>query len=207
MTRARAGWSLMTLLALGVAAYALGNALWPDMRTPFVAALFSEKTLRAFGHLAAGGIALATGAFQFSSALRAGKPGLHRVLGRIYLTAVFISGLSALLLAPVSAGGPAAHFGFGLLGALWVFTAFVAFERARAGDYASHRAWMIRSYALCLAAVTLRVYLPLGLGPLGVPFEQAYPAIAWLCWVPNLILAEWLLVAPSASGVQSGSTA
>ena len=27
----------------------------------------------------------------------------------------------------------------------------------------------------------------------GVPFEVAYPAIAWLCWVPNLLVVEWLL--------------
>ena len=76
---------------------------------------------------------------------------------------------------------------------------FKAYERARARDYVAHRAWMIRSYALCLGAVTLRVYLPLSLGPLGLPFEQAYPAIAWVSWVPNLILAEWLLIGPPAA--------
>jgi hypothetical protein len=44
-----------------------------------------------------------------------------------------------------------------------------------------------------LAAVTLRLYLPLAaLG--GIPFEEAYPAIAWLCWVPNLVAAEWFFV-------------
>ena len=53
---------------------------------------------------------------------------------------------------------------------------------------------MIRSYALTLGAVTLRVYLPLFL-MLGLPFEQAYPAVAWLAWVPNLIIAEWVFVA------------
>jgi hypothetical protein len=52
---------------------------------------------------------------------------------------------------------------------------------------------MIRSYALCLAAVTLRLYLPLS-GAIGIPFDDAYPAIAWLCWVPNLVAAEWLVI-------------
>jgi hypothetical protein len=74
-----------------------------------------------------------------------------------------------------------------------VTSAAVAWQRARAGDYVSHRAWMIRSYALCLAAVTLRLYLPL-FGLAGLPFEVAYPAIAWLCWVPNLVVAEWLVI-------------
>jgi hypothetical protein len=28
---------------------------------------------------------------------------------------------------------------------------------------------------------------------LGVPFEIAYPAIAWIAWVPNLVAAEFIL--------------
>jgi hypothetical protein len=51
---------------------------------------------------------------------------------------------------------------------------------------------MIRSYPLTLAAVTLRTYLPLSLA-LGVPFANAYRVISWLCWVPNIVLAEWLV--------------
>jgi hypothetical protein len=41
--------------------------------------------------------------------------------------------------------------------------------------------------------VTLRLYLPLS-GAIGIPFDDAYPAIAWLCWVPNLVVAEWLVI-------------
>jgi hypothetical protein len=52
---------------------------------------------------------------------------------------------------------------------------------------------MIRNFSLTFAAVTLRIYVPLSIA-LGIPFEQAYPAIAWLCWVPNLAVAEWALV-------------
>lgn len=51
---------------------------------------------------------------------------------------------------------------------------------------------MVRSYALTLPAVTLRIYLPVSLIA-GVHFMVAYPAIAWLCWVPNAIAAEWLI--------------
>jgi hypothetical protein len=51
---------------------------------------------------------------------------------------------------------------------------------------------MIRSFALTLAAVTLRLYLPLS-RIAGIPFYDAYVPIAWLCWVPNLLVAEtWL---------------
>jgi len=40
--------------------------------------------------------------------------------------------------------------------------------------------------------VSLRILLPLS-GLSGIPFATAYPAVAWLCWIPNLLLAEWIL--------------
>ncbi len=49
----------------------------------------------------------------------------------------------------------------------------------------------MRSFALT-AAITLRIYLPLSIAA-RVPFSAAYPAIAWLCWIPNLFFAEWLV--------------
>ena len=43
-----------------------------------------------------------------------------------------------------------------------------------------------------LAAVTLRIYLPLVM-ILDLPFLPSYRAISFLAWVPNLMLAElWL---------------
>jgi hypothetical protein len=56
-----------------------------------------------------------------------------------------------------------------------------------------HRAWMLRSYALTFAAVTLRIWLPLS-QIAGIPFQEAYAAIAWLCWVPNLVVVEWFIL-------------
>lgn len=52
---------------------------------------------------------------------------------------------------------------------------------------------MIRRYALTFAAVTLRIYLPLS-QVAGLPFDPAYQTISWFCWVPNLIVAEWIIL-------------
>ena len=52
---------------------------------------------------------------------------------------------------------------------------------------------MIRSFALTLSAVTLRLYLP---SVLLFPYDDfpiIYRAISFLCWVPNLLIAEWYL--------------
>jgi hypothetical protein len=51
---------------------------------------------------------------------------------------------------------------------------------------------MVRNFSLTFAAVTLRFWLP-GLVVSGASMAVAYPVVAWLCWVPNMIVAELLL--------------
>lgn len=58
--------------------------------------------------------------------------------------------------------------------------------------FVEHRAWMIRSFALTFAAVTLRLYLPLA-ALLSINFIDAYRAISFLAWVPNLAVVELYL--------------
>jgi uncharacterized membrane protein YozB (DUF420 family) len=103
-----------------------------------------------------------------------------------------VGGLSAIALAPAAQTGAVAGLGFGLLGALWVASTIAALVAIRGGDVTAHRRWMTRSFALTLAAVTLRLYLPAAFAA-GIPFPTSYPVIAWVCWVPNLIVAELLL--------------
>jgi hypothetical protein len=50
-----------------------------------------------------------------------------------------------------------------------------------------------RSHALTYAAVMLRLYIPMS-RILGPPFEPSYQAISWLCWVPNLVVVEWIIL-------------
>ena len=56
---------------------------------------------------------------------------------------------------------------------------------------------MTRSFALTYAAVMLRIYLPISMIA-GFAFDQVYPAIAWLCWLPNLVVAQLLIVRSDA---------
>jgi hypothetical protein len=110
-------------------------------------------------------------------------------MGIVYALACLIGGLAALPIAVGSNGGPVAAAGFLTLALLWLWTTCRAVSAILSGDISAHRSWVIRSFALTLAGVTLRLYLPLALlGPL--EFSVAYAGIAWLCWLPNLILAE-----------------
>ena len=181
----------MTLLASVVSIYALALIFLPAARPPFVRERFAWAPLAVYAHFLGGAVALAAGPFQFSTKLRARWLGFHRLLGRVYVVSVLSSATGGFVIAFVSQGGVPAHFGFGLLAILWFITGVVAYRRAVAGNITRHREWMIRNYSLTLAAVTLRIYIPLSLIA-GVPFEYAYPAIAWLSWVPNLAIAEWL---------------
>jgi uncharacterized membrane protein len=144
-------------------------------------------------HIAGGMGALLTGPWQFSTKLRARALNFHRWLGRFYLIEVLIGSIGGLVMATVSSEGLATHLGFGILAVLWFFTGLEAYRKVRKGDIESHRQWMIRNFALTLAAVTLRIELPVMLALLRWPFRPSYIIVSWLCWVPNLLIAEWMV--------------
>lgn len=186
----RSRWSVMAVLSIAVSLYAIALLLRPVLRPEFLQT--SPVPLMVFVHLAGGGLALGLGPFQFLASLRARRPTLHRWLGRVYVAAILAGGVAGLVLARFSQGGMVAHTGFGLLALAWLYTTGSAFLSIRRGAVTAHRLWMMRSFALTLAAVTLRIYLPVSLIA-GLSFESAYPVIAWACWVPNLLVAEWTI--------------
>jgi len=183
----------MMVLASMTAVYAAAVLFVPGFGPPFVAALRASIPLPILAHITGGLVAVAMGPWQLNARLRARAIEAHRWLGRVYVIAVAVGGLGALALARGSQEGAVTHVGFGLLAVLWLTATAQAYRRIRAGDVASHRRWMIRSYALTLAAVTLRFYLPLALAA-GISFHDAYSVISWLCWVPNLVVAEWIVL-------------
>lgn len=191
IARARqVGWILMTLLATFVAGYAITLLIEPAFRPEFLRARLAHAPWLAWGHLGGGAIALITGALQMNQRLRRRSVAGHRFLGGVYLLAVLLAGLAGLILAFTATGGPVSSIGFGALAVLWLATTAIGFRHIHHGAIVTHGHWMVRSYALTLAAVSLRIYLPLALAVFRLPFDTAYPAIAWLCWVPNLLLAE-----------------
>ena len=185
-------WSIMTLSAILVAVYALGLLVASSIRPPFIQNLFSNFPSTTSIHFIGGAIAIVTGAFQFSASLRSKHLSLHRLLGRFYVGAIIFSGVAGFVLAVNSVGGVYVQSGFGLMAIFWLLTTIKAYSEIRQGDVKSHEKWMIRSYAVTLAGVTLRLYLGLSV-VLGVKFFDAYPVLAWLCWVPNLLIAELFL--------------
>jgi len=186
-------WGVMGLAALAIGGYAILMLSLPGLRAEFLAGMMRDTPLATWAHLGFGAVALFTGVLQFSARLRRKHLSLHRWTGRLYVISCLSSGLAGGYMALTTPGGLAAQFGFSALALCWLITTTVAWRCIRTGDVIHHRVWMTRSYALTLAAVSLRIYLPLALGN-GIAFEDAYPAVAWLCWVPNLLIAEWLVI-------------
>ena len=189
----RYAYAFLAFLAIGIAGYSivvygflpLGSIVHPDMRVNFEA-----HATTVYVHIFASSIALLCGVLQFSTSLRTRRPLLHRYTGRIYfLLGVIPGGVAGLMMAINAYGGIVSQLGFGLLALLWFYTGWQAYMAIRSGQVQLHQQWMTRNYALTCAAITLRIYLPLSMVS-GIPFELAYPAIAWLCWVPNLIYAQ-----------------
>jgi uncharacterized membrane protein len=175
------------------------DAYFPEQRETYL------RLQAALGiHVACGVLALLVGPFQFARRLRRRFVRTHRVSGVVYVAAATGLAGSGLVLAPTAYTGPVAVSGFLLLGVGTLFTTWTALRMVLAHRYAEHRRWMIRSFSLIWAGVMLRVEVPLyqGLSALGVvdfSFETAYAGIAWLCWVPNLLLAIWFTRRPASA--------
>lgn len=189
--RARIAWTVLALLCLGIAGYSARYLLHPP-QTPAQALGNPLGVPWLFIHVAGAVTALVPGSLQFLPALRRGSCPPHRWIGRVYVAGCLVGGAAGLILAPGSHAGPIASAGFGSLAVIWIAVTLLGWRAAVQGRFVEHRRWMIRSWALTLAAVTLRLYLPLVM-VLDLPFLPWYRAISFLAWVPNLVTAElWL---------------
>ena len=145
-----------------------------------------------YGHIIPGGLALFIGWTQFSNSLRTKYPSTHQAIGKIYIISVIISGLCGLAIAQVATGGLVSILGFSSLAIIWLSTTVLAFKAIKKRQIELHQKLMIFSYAACFAAVTLRIWLPLLTNLFG-SFYKAYPIVAWISWVPNIMIAQLLV--------------
>jgi hypothetical protein len=138
---------------------------------------------------------LLAGLTQFSYYILRRYKKAHRVLGYSYvLIIVFVSGPASFMMGWHANGGLPARTSFTLLAFLWVVFTFLAWYYALKRNFAVHRAFMIRSFALTLSAIALRLYTVLFAAlELHVKPVDIYITTAWLSWVPNLIIAEMII--------------
>jgi uncharacterized membrane protein len=193
------GWIALSALAIAV------FALLPYLLNPLselaanggeIAVNYASRPgwvrIAFYTHIVFGGLALLLSPVQLSSHVRARVPRLHRVNGRVVLVAIALAGTAGFLLSWFNTAGPIGTAGFGTLAVLWVVFAGLGLRAILRGDVAVHRRWMLRTFAMTYAAVTLRLWL-FALIPLLGDFAGAYALVPFLSWVPNLVVVELLL--------------
>lgn len=141
-----------------------------------------------YTHIFLAGLALLIGWTQFSSKLRNKNIAVHRMSGKAYVVSVLVSSIAGIYIGIFATGGLITSIGFICLGVIWFYTTLMAYVYIRNKQILLHQKMMIYSYAACFAGATLRIWLPI-LGIIFGDFITAYTIVAWLCWVPNLIIA------------------
>lgn len=148
-----------------------------------------------YAHIFSSLLVMASGIFLFSNFVLKKWPMIHRNLGKMYVGLVlFISAPSGLIMSYYANGGWMAQTSFVILSVLWWWFTYQGYRTARNLDFKAHKKWMMRSYALTLSAITLRLcQMMLGYFIYLDPVTQ-YILVSWGSWMVNLLLAELWIV-------------
>jgi uncharacterized membrane protein YozB (DUF420 family) len=147
-----------------------------------------------YSHVLVAGIILVIGFFQVSDGFRNRYIKIHRALGLIYVIGVLcFSAPGGMVMAFFINRGPMVLTSFILQCSFWFYFTYRAFTEIRNRNIENHKAMMYRSFALTLAAITLRVYIFFFSYEYNLAQPTAYAALAWLSWVPNLLIAELII--------------
>ena len=147
-----------------------------------------------FIHIFTSILTLFAGFTQFSKSFLKTYPRLHRILGYTYvLNILVVTGPAAFLMSFYANGGATSKIAFLLLSTLWILFTSLALFFALKKKFQLHMEFMIRSYALTLSAITLRAW-KMGLANFTdiAPMDR-YRIVAWLGFVLNLLLAEYVI--------------
>jgi uncharacterized membrane protein len=198
MTTRTSTWRVpIALVALGTVPVIAGSLRLVELSGGTAAmpsdARYDASPLPVVLHIVCATVFAILGAFQFSPRLRRRRSGWHRRAGRVLVIAGLGVALSALWLNHFFPRADATREVLYPLrmafGAAMVLTIVLGFIAARRRDFARHRAWMIRSYAIGIVAGT-QVFT-LGIG--GAVFGTGDLTTALLlaaAWGINLAVAE-----------------
>lgn len=138
------------------------------------------------------------GAFQFAPGFRRRWPGWHRITGRLLVACGLATGLSGLWMTLFYPLYP--HFQDHLLyvfrlifGSLMVLSIALGLVAILRRDIASHRAWLIRGYAIGQGAGTQAITALIWLLIAGTPDQFTREVLLSVSWIINLALAEWII--------------
>ncbi|TKK87123.1 DUF2306 domain-containing protein [Herbidospora galbida] len=157
---------------------------------------FFDMPLPVVAHIVGAVVYALVGAFQFVPALRRGS--WHRRAGRVLAVAGLTVALSGIWMAlwydmPESDDGlPMTIMRVGV-GGVMAFAVVYAVLAVRRRDFTTHRAWMIRAYALAMGAGT-QAFTHVPFAVAGVTPDDAGRFAAMAAgWAINAAVAEWAI--------------
>lgn len=123
-----------------------------------------------------------------------GAKNFHITSGKIYIILLLLfSAPSGIYMGWFANGGTLSKISFLILGVLWWFSTFKAYQLIRQKKFKLHKQWMWRSFALTLSAITLRFWKVILVWLFQPAPMDVYQIVAWLGWIPNLLLIEFLI--------------
>ena len=118
---------------------------------------FANHATLTLAHVLPAMLFMVLGPLQFVRGLRAKYPQVHRWSGRIFLTASTVVGVTGLTMAlGKTIGGVDEKAAITLFGTFFLIALAKALWHALRREFAQHREWMIRGYAIGLAVATIR---------------------------------------------------
>jgi len=146
-------------------------------------------------HVVSAVVLVLVGAFQFPARIRRRHLGWHRGAGRVLVVAglgVAGSGLWMTLFYSGAPGGELLWTVRVAVGSVVAASIVLGFAAVRRHDLAAHQAWMIRAYALAVAAGTQTFTEGIGEGLFGTS-ELSTGLSVSAGWVVNAAVAEWII--------------
>jgi len=123
-----------------------------------------------------------------------GVRDFHKNAGKIYIFLILLlAAPSGIYMGIFANGGWSSKISFVILGCLWWFSTLKAYHYARQKKFKQHKQWMWRSFALTISAITLRMWKVIIVYLFHPNPMDVYQIIAWLGWVPNILLIEYLI--------------
>lgn len=145
-------------------------------------------------HITSSLFVIAAGLLQFFPTLVRRYPAAHRIFGKIYILGILVlAAPSGLVLAFYANGGLPSKTGFVLQSIVWWTITLIAWLEIRRRRIERHVDMMFRSFAVTLAAMSLRTESYIMFYWIGTKPIETYLTVTWLSWVGNLLLAEILL--------------
>lgn len=146
-------------------------------------------------HIIPGTVFMLLGPLQFITTIRNRWPKIHRWSGWAFITAGLVTAITAItvnLVFPL-VGGLFKSLAVYIFSAYQIIALLIALQAILRRNIKSHRAWMIRSFAIGLSVSTMRLFFVPVYFLYGLPNDFTIALGMWVGFVLNILVAEFIL--------------